>query len=299
MKNRAQTMKPSEISLGKAQEFMIAFGRAGGTPELLQKVIESQKTMGQFVSILGGSSPYAGQVVESNYGYPGGFKIRSVQEQIKILRQYIPNLDYSRVDYYLPDKGEWCPNYAEGYAVIPRFNKIGAYYEALVKVLELIAKTRMFNNFCNENYDGQSFKNKLRMTEKTSQSLAAVESRMNGDVLAFPFQFGKKFAGRSICNARANFAGNEFGLGPYEVAILLLTHPDRITGFDQLNIWCAGCDYDRYNLEKYISCLYFNFWDSAENPDNKALSLMCESPEWVQDNVAVATGFWPLTDKLE
>lgn len=44
MKDRAQ-LKPGDVSLGQAHEFMVAFGKAGGTTEMLQSAIETPELM--------------------------------------------------------------------------------------------------------------------------------------------------------------------------------------------------------------------------------------------------------------
>lgn len=48
MTNRVP-LKPGDFSLGQTHEFIGAFGRSGGTPELLQAVIEDQEMMGHLI----------------------------------------------------------------------------------------------------------------------------------------------------------------------------------------------------------------------------------------------------------
>ena len=54
MKDRVQLCKTGDFSLGQVHEFMGAFGRAGGYPDLLQDVIEDAEKMKQLVAILQG-----------------------------------------------------------------------------------------------------------------------------------------------------------------------------------------------------------------------------------------------------
>lgn len=49
MENRAQQFKPGDFSLGQVHEWLGAFGRQGGTPDLLQKAIEDQELMRRVV----------------------------------------------------------------------------------------------------------------------------------------------------------------------------------------------------------------------------------------------------------
>lgn len=94
----------------------------------------------------------------------------------------------------------------------------------------------------------------LRSKEKTAQAQAKLDEQP-GDFWVFPFQFGKRWRGYSVRNAQVRFAKKEFGLGPYEVAILLLTHPDRITDSGHLCICCAGYEYAPFSNGDFLPVL--------------------------------------------
>ncbi|MEI6296138.1 MAG: hypothetical protein WCO84_00645 [bacterium] len=49
MKNRAQKMKPGDISLGMAHEFMISFGKQGGNYRMLLEAKDDEKLMDELV----------------------------------------------------------------------------------------------------------------------------------------------------------------------------------------------------------------------------------------------------------
>lgn len=51
MKNGAQTMKPGDTSLGLTAHFIGAFGRAGGTKEMLQKAADNRDLMRRIVAL--------------------------------------------------------------------------------------------------------------------------------------------------------------------------------------------------------------------------------------------------------
>jgi len=211
--------------------------------------------------------PFANEEIKSSYGYPKDFQIRSVAEQVKILLKYFPNLDASHVQELV--SGE-LPVGAEGWAVIPKPNKIGTYHEAMRKIINLLPDVCTFKEW----REGKMTEKHLRLEEKTAQAHAWLIEQP-GDFWVFPIQFGKRWAGHSVRNAQVRFADNEFGLGPYEIAILLLTHPERITRTDQLYIGCAGCEYDydpdagtdfRYDLSFYWNaryCLHYSFKGAA------------------------------------
>lgn len=198
--------------------------------------------------------PFAGEEIESNFGYPDGFRIRTVQEQVETLLKHFQNLDTSYIEELA--KGA-LPESAEGWAVIPKPKKVGkTYYEALSKAIALIAKNRKFHNWQEE-----------ALTEwhlRPFYTRAVVWlNEQPGDFWVVPFQFGLKWRGHSVRNAEERFADNEYGLGPYEVAILLLTHPDRLTGSDQLCIDCAGSDY-RPDAEGNFNCCLDFYWDDCD-----------------------------------
>jgi len=244
---------------------------------VIQKGGEFQQKLQAIMNELG-VLPYADEETKSSYGYPKNFRIRSVSEQVEILRKHFPDLDASHVEELA--RGD-LPADAEGWAVIPKPDKTGTYHESLAKAVKLIAKDRKFKNW----REGELTERHLRLTEKTKQTHAMLNEQP-GDFWVIPFQFGKKWAGHSVRNAQVRFAESEFGLGPYEVAILLLTHPDRITGPNQLNIDCAGCDYSPGAVGDFFACLRFD-WDSYY----EHLALYCHSTDFVCRQWGAASGF--------
>ena len=270
MTNRAQIWKPGDFSLGQVHEFMAAFGRAGGTPELLQLAIENKEKMRQIVLTFDGHLLYTDEQLKSFDDYPYGFRIRSVKKQVETLLEHFPDLDPSHIEDMA--KGDLSEG-AEGWAVIPKPEKIGnTYCEALAKVLGLFSKDCKFE------------KHHLSLIEETKQ-VHAVLNEHPGDFWVIPFQFGKRWGGRSVRNAQVNFAGNEFGFGPYEVAILLLTHPNRITRLEHLFINCAGCEYPA-DAESNFSCLGFGWANMDES-----VVLYCNTTDNAHLQWGVASGF--------
>ena len=198
--------------------------------------------------------PYADEEVKSNYDYPEGFRIRTVQEQVEILLKHFPYLDASHVEELA--SGE-LPEKAEGWAVIPKPNIVGdTSVSALDVILGLIVNDRKFENW----REGQLTEKYVQLTEKTKVAHATLNQQL-GDFWVIPFQFGKLYRGRSVRRARVCFDETEFGLGVYEVAILMLTHPDRIVGSNQLYMDCAGIEYSPNAGGDFFACLYF-YWRS-------------------------------------
>ncbi|NQT50229.1 hypothetical protein HQ571_06055 [Candidatus Kuenenbacteria bacterium] len=240
MTNREPLFKGKDFGLPQMSEFVNAFARVGGSPAMIQLAIEDKLGMEKVVEVFCQLElPYADERVVSNVGYPAGFQHRHVDEQTARLLELFPGLDDKFVKTWSPDR---LHKKAEFTAVIPDPLRIaGDYHKALVRAVELL-KTVHGDKFKNWR-EGALTSEHLRLVEKTAQTHKMLTEKQNGDFWVFDAQFGKRWAGASVRHGRARYLAEEFGLGPYEVAILLLTHPDRITGPDQLYIDCAGCEY--------------------------------------------------------
>ena len=201
--------------------------------------------------------PYADERVASSFGYPSGFRFRTPRAQVQSLRELFPQLDASHVKSLVKAKGKRHPQ-AEFTPVVPKWQSIAKTYgEALMIVVALLKKLHgdKFNNYRGEKLTDAH----VQLIEKTTLAYQQLGASQPGDFLVFDAQFGKRWAGASIRHGRVRYLEEEFGLGPYEVGILLLTHPDRITGIDQLYIDCAGCEYRDDPKGSFSLCLYF-FW---------------------------------------
>ncbi|MSQ73127.1 MAG: hypothetical protein EXR27_17850 [Betaproteobacteria bacterium] len=61
--------------------------------------------------------------------------------------------------------------------------------------------------------------------------------------MAVPAQFGQRYRGRSVIDVRAMLEDNEFGLRAYHIAIMLLTHPERLSTGSELWLYAPGDEY--------------------------------------------------------
>jgi hypothetical protein len=66
----------------------------------------------------------------------------------------------------------------------------------------------------------------------------------------------------------------------------LLTHPNRITGPEQLYIDCAGCEHSPVADGDFFACLHFLWYDL-----NELLALNCLSSGIVYNQWGAASGF--------
>ena len=185
------------------------------------------------------SNQFADEEGESSYGYLSGYsKPKGITEQTNILCQLIPGIGFA--DEKIAEQP--LPPNAEGWFAIPRWQSVGkTYEEALQKVLDLIKKQRgSFYNY----REGRLGAKYLRQLERTAKKLEALGEAQKGyDILVVAAQFGLRHRGRSVRRAREVFTANEFGLGAFEIACMILTHQDRLANYDDLWIDCAGNEY--------------------------------------------------------
>ncbi|MFO0704579.1 MAG: hypothetical protein U0517_01210 [Candidatus Andersenbacteria bacterium] len=209
--------------------------------DALQRLIanggELQSSILAAIKRLSVSNQFAGEEVSSSYVYPAGYKVKPVADQVSILRRYFPGLGPDK-----KDTGRDLPTGAEGFFAIPRWDKIAtSYNEAVEKVLTAIKSTRQLYNY-RENQLGAD---RLRQHQRTVSMFAQIGEQRTGDTLVIPAQFGMRHRGRSVRRAREVFTANEFGLGAFAIGCMLLTHPERLTRYEDLWIDCSG---DEYNV---------------------------------------------------
>ncbi len=237
--------------------------------------------------------PYADEEVASSYTYPAGFGIKTVAKQIYILKKHFPSLDSSFVERFanpqmqsfLDMQARAFPG-AERFGVIPKPSMLGNYNVATEQVLALLAKQRKFKNW-RERQLGLEY---LRLVNRTETALRLLDQSTPGDFLLFPFQFGLKHRGRSIRRARVCMPEMEWGLGPFEVGSLLLTHSERITGREQLYIDCAGVEYcSEGDSASFWASLSF-IWDY----DDGCLEFDSSSVDDAYQDFGSVSGFGPV-----
>jgi hypothetical protein len=203
------------------------------------------------------SGRYANEEVRSTYGYPAAYHPKNVADQIMVLRAFFSNLGPQDKDFLVRvNRHELpLPNGAEFFGAIPRWQAIApSYNEATEIALAKLAEERPFINW----RLGQLGSKQLRRTKRTSEALAKLASQQNdADILIVPVQFGKRYAGRSVRRAREVFTSNEFGLGGFETACLLLTHPERLVSYEDLWIDCPGDEYRAFGRFGYAPCFGF------------------------------------------
>jgi membrane-associated PAP2 superfamily phosphatase len=133
------------------------------------------------------------------------------------------------------------PGGAEAWFAIPRWQALApSYNEALEMVLNVVGKQRKLSNRVMDKL-GPDF---LRQSERSLCAREILLQQQSGnDVTVVAAQAGMLHRGCSARRARVVMRGNEFGLGAFSFACMLLTHPERLSSLDALMVDCCGDEY--------------------------------------------------------
>jgi hypothetical protein len=216
------------------------------------------------------SDRFKDEQVPSSRTYPSTYRVRPVEAQVTELRKRFPSLGgcLEKIGRRALLDG------AEGWFAIPRWQALApTYSDAVKRVVEALGERRKFAN----RIVGRLGAAYLRQSDrsKLAESILA-EQQQGQDLLVFAAQAGMLHRGSSARRARVMMAGNEFGLGAFAVACILLTHPERLSSGETLMIDCGGDEYsfrgdsvfDRVPLFDYdISGIEFSVFydDRARN----------------------------------
>jgi len=183
------------------------------------------------------SSKYQDEEVGSDRTYPPTYRVRPVEAQVTEFRKLFPELrtcneKLGRIP--LPDE-------PEAWFALPRWQALApTYNEAVERVLEALGKKRRLDN----RIAGRLGKEYLRQTERSRLAETILADQQQGcDILVVAAQAGMLHRGSSARRTRTSLAGNEFCMGTFAVACLLLTHPERLSTGDSLMIDCGGDEY--------------------------------------------------------
>lgn len=243
-------------------------------PSLFEAFILSNSASPQ--GLFEASQAMTGEEPITEYKYPIGWNLKVVEEQMVILGNFFPNLTLKAE---IPSS---IPEGAEGWLLVPKPSRIASTYnDALEKVLSLVTQSgAVFLNNC-EGKLGPAY---LRLAAKTSRVLDKLERSTPGDYLLLAIQCGLQHRAQPVAQARKTFKEKEYGLGPFEVASLLLTHPERLTDYEHLGIDCPGCEYAANASGNFYYGLCFNW-----NEDG--LNLDCSSVDGIAPGFGSASGF--------
>jgi hypothetical protein len=183
------------------------------------------------------SDKFKDEEVGSNRTYPPTYHVKPVEAQVTELRKLFPSLGNCMEKLARKPLLEG----AEAWFAIPRWQALApTYNEAVEIVLAVLATKRKFQN----RIVGRLGQIYLRQSERSKLAEKILADQQQGqDFMVMAAQFGMLHRGCSARRARVAMAGNEFGLGVFAVACMLLTHPERLSIEDTLMIDCGGDEY--------------------------------------------------------
>jgi hypothetical protein len=183
------------------------------------------------------SDKFKDEEVGSNRIYPSTYRVRPVEAQVTELRKLFPRLGDCQEKLARRPVLEG----AEAWFAIPRWQALASTYnEAVEMLLDLLASKRRFSN----RIAGRMGETYLRQTERTKLAESILADQQQGnDILVVAAQAGMLHRGSSARRTRISMAGNEFGLGIFAIACMLLTHPERLSDSETLMIDCGGDEY--------------------------------------------------------
>jgi hypothetical protein len=183
------------------------------------------------------SDKFKDEEVGSNRTYPPTYTVRPVEAQVTELRKFFPSLGSCMEKLARKPLLEG----AEAWFAIPRWETLApTYNEAVEMVLGVLATKRKFQN----RIIGRLGPTYLRQGERSKLAKKILADQQQGnDILVVAAQAGMLHRGCSARRARVRMAGNEFSLGVFDMACLLLTHPERLSTDETLMIDCGGDEY--------------------------------------------------------
>ena len=239
----------------------------------VQKMVASGFTQAQIEAALVHFNPYASERVEPKFFYPEGYKPNSIEEQVGRLRLRYDWLDDSHVAEIA---ASW-PEYerADGLYVIPKPSSLAVHLgvenpwdnfgllteQGPISALAVhwTENGRTFRNYLN----GQMTPEYYRLAGKAKSELALLEATQSGDLLVFPAQTGRLYAGCSVRNSRNQIQRAEnpsqWPLPSYVVAWMLYANEHRLTAYGHLAIDCPGDEYSFDADGRFDDSLYFGF----------------------------------------
>lgn len=165
--------------------------------------------------------------------------------------------------------------------LIPKWQTLAPTYgEALQIVLDKIAASRPFYNY----RAGQLGPKYLREMEEKKAAFAKLKDE--DGYYTVEAQMGTKYKGKSVKEVRTLFGKNEFGLGAFEVASILLTHPELLTKYEDLWIDCPGDEFSPDGDGEFSRAPYLYF-------DDGKLGFDTEHVGRADGHFGTASGFSP------
>lgn len=183
------------------------------------------------------SDKYKDEETGSGRVYPPAYRVRPIEAQVSELRKLFPELKTCQEKLARRP----LPEGAEAWFAIPRWQALASTYsEAVELILGIVASRRRFAN----RIAGRLSQIYLRQSERSKLAERILADQQPGsDIVVVAAQAGMLHRGFSARRTRVAMAPNEFGLGVFTFAAMLITHPERLSTCDTLMVDCCGDEY--------------------------------------------------------
>lgn len=201
-------------------------------------------------------------VVPSTFGYVSGYqKPKDITEQIHILERVFPVLSHKPT--IVPIDARAVPDGAEGWFVIPPWPLIAPTYTGAILValegLEEVKGVKVYQ-YCYGKIGSRNLSRNFT-TERALRSLGGDEEHWWETMFTIPAQLGFHHRGASPYWVKRALREHEFGLGLFEGIIMLITHPERLDGNDDLWIEFPGDNFSPNPEGESIHTPFINIID--------------------------------------
>ncbi len=231
---------------------------------------ELQDGIAKLIAELSQVHQYANEEVRSNCTYPKEYKgPKLIADQIKAIAK-IFDLDPSQALEFAKNLPA-LPDGAEGWFAIPSVDALAKkhfpevtdpaqkYCQAVQLVHAKIAASRSFYNY----REGQITPAQLLVHARTAHALDLIAETQKGDILIVAAQLGLRHRGKSVRRAREVFVANEFGLGSLAVGSIVLTHPERLVRWEELDMDCSGDEFSPEADGDFSGAPCFHFYNGG------------------------------------
>lgn len=261
-----------------------AYNKAALTEEEAQRVNDAaglSDLVKNFIAENRNPDKFKDEEARSTYRYPSEYKgPKPLEKQIKALAALFgldptPALEYATNLPPLPEGAEgwfavlapqFLANQTEDYlrsllGVGPKEappslqDPAEQYCQAIQLVHTKIVASRRFYNY----REGQITPDRLRIHVHTAEAISQITAVQKGDILAIACQLGMRHRGRSTRRAREVFGKNEFGLGSLFAGSIILTHPERVVRWEELEMDCPGDEFAPDADGQFSGAPFFHF----------------------------------------
>jgi len=248
----------------------------------LKKIRSNPELAGQIAKIL------AIRERRTKYRYPPEYTgLSPIAEQVKAL-QKVPAFAELDAAWFLNEGQDWydsltLPDAVEGPLVYVWHEALGGYCATHDIILKAIAKERKFYNY----REGQLTTDRFRQCEATREAELSLKADQPGDFLIVPSQVGDRWGNYPVKEVRESYAEGEFGHGSVAGGCLILSHPNRLVRFDELDMDFPGDEFDDPDAGvRFDRAPYFRFYDGEVEFGTVRVGL-------VSDRYGSVSGFLP------